>query len=147
VPILLLANLSLGVYLNLSIWYKLTGQTRFGAWISIFGAIVTIVFLFWLIPLMGYTGAAWATLICYAAMMIVSYVVGQKNYPVPYNIPRLLLFVFAAIGVWVLSIALRNGLSFSGVKLWLMNTFLFLAYIGVMWKIQRGDGNVVKMEA
>ena len=72
VPILLIANLCLGVYLNLSLWYKLTGQTKYGAWFSIYGAIITIVFNFWLIPKMGYTGAAWATLICYASMMIVS---------------------------------------------------------------------------
>ncbi len=79
VPVLLLANMCLGIFFNLSMWYKLTGHTRYGAYFSVFGAVITIVLLIILIPAMGYMGAAWATLICYAAMMVVSYITGQKN--------------------------------------------------------------------
>jgi O-antigen/teichoic acid export membrane protein len=87
VPILLIANLCLGVFYNLSIWYKLTHNTRWGAWLSIIGAVITVVLNFILIPVMGYMGAAWATLICYATMMVISWYAGQKYYPVNYNIP------------------------------------------------------------
>src|SRR5207253_1481711 len=70
VPILLLANLCLGVSINQSIWYKLTGQTRFGAYLTIFGAVITLALNFYWIPRIGYMGSAWATLICYASMMV-----------------------------------------------------------------------------
>jgi O-antigen/teichoic acid export membrane protein len=71
VPILLLANLFLGVYYNLSFWYKLTNKTMYGAYISLFGAFLTLLLNFWLIPVIGYMGSAWATFICYASMMII----------------------------------------------------------------------------
>ena len=100
VPILLLANLFLGVYLNISIWYKLTGKTGWGAWFSVFGAVVTVLLNFILIPTLGYLGAAWATLICYALMMVVSYLVGQRFYKVPYDTSWFLLTVTVAVVVW-----------------------------------------------
>ncbi|CAN5618449.1 oligosaccharide flippase family protein [soil metagenome] len=142
VPILLMANLFLGVYLNLSMWYKLTGQTRFGAWLSIFGATITIAFLFWLIPPYGYVGAAWATFICYGSMMVASYIKGQQIYPVPYHLSRLLLFVGVAVGIWLLSLFLVQYFHLSGISMWIMNTLLLLGYIGTMWKIERGQGSI-----
>ena len=93
VPILLLANMFLGVYFNLSIWYKLTGQTMYGAWFAIIGAIITILLNIWWIPIIGYHGSAWATLICYATLTAISYTFGQKQYKIPYNIPRLLFMI------------------------------------------------------
>ena len=102
VPILLMANLCLGVFYNLSIWYKLTGKTKWGAWLAIFGAVITLIFNFALIPTMGYMGAAWTTLLCYAAMMILSYVVGQKIYPVPYNLKSFFYFIGLSLGLWLL---------------------------------------------
>jgi O-antigen/teichoic acid export membrane protein len=81
-----MANLCLGVFYNLSIWYKLTNKTRWGAILSLIGAIVTLTLNFALIPVLGYMGAAWTTLICYAVMMIISYFLGQKHYPVPYKV-------------------------------------------------------------
>ena len=73
VPILLLANLFLGIFINQSVWYKLSGQTKYGAMLTILGASITIILNIWWIPLFGYKGSAWATLICYTSMMIVSY--------------------------------------------------------------------------
>src|ERR1019366_6553727 len=89
VPILLLANLCLGVFFNLSIWYKLTGHTRFEAYLAIFGALITLGLNIWWIPIFGYMGAAWATLVCYAAMMVASYFIGQKYYPIDYHLIRI----------------------------------------------------------
>ena len=97
VPILLAANFCLGIYYNLSIWYKLTDKTHFGMWISILGAFITIVLNLLLVPIWGYVGSAWATLGCYAVMTLSSYFLGQKNYYVPYNMLFLgLSVVFAS---------------------------------------------------
>lgn len=87
-PILLLANFILGISFNLSIWYKLSGQTRFGAWISFFGLFFTLGLNIWWIPVYGYTGAAWATLVSYTAMMLLSYYLGQKHYPISYPLKQ-----------------------------------------------------------
>ncbi len=100
VPILLMANLCLGVFYNLSVWYKLTGQTRYGAFFSIAGALITMVLLFMLVPKMGYIGAAWATLICYAAMMLMSYFTGQKNFPIPYDVRKMFFYPLMALLIY-----------------------------------------------
>lgn len=96
VPILLLANMFLGIFYNLSIWYKLTDKTRFGAYLSIFGAVITIVLNILLIPVLGYMGSAWATFACYGSMMVLSYFIGQKHYHVNYNVSRILTYMFVA---------------------------------------------------
>ena len=93
VPILMLAKLFLGVYYNLSIWYKLTNKNITGAWITIGGAIITIVINFLLIPTMGYMACAIATLCCYGYMMVISYKMGQKHYPIPYAWKKLTAYV------------------------------------------------------
>ncbi|MDO9140007.1 MAG: polysaccharide biosynthesis C-terminal domain-containing protein [Methylobacter sp.] len=100
VPILLLANLFLGIYVNLSIWYKLTDRTLMGAWVSLAGAALTIALNVWLIPQFGYIGSAWATLACYAAMAAVSYLLGQKYYPVDYAVKRIIAYIGLGIGLY-----------------------------------------------
>lgn len=93
VPIQLLAHLFLGIYINLSIWYKLTDRTMMGAFVSLGGAALTIGLNVLLIPAFGYTGAAWATLACYSSMAVVSYALGQKYYPVPYDLKRIVGYI------------------------------------------------------
>jgi O-antigen/teichoic acid export membrane protein len=97
VPILLLANLSLGIYLSLSVWYKVNDKTKYGALFSIIGAIITVAMNLWLIPTMSYFGSAWATLAAYASMMLMSYAVGQKHYKIPYNIKKIGLYLGMSI--------------------------------------------------
>ncbi|UMB53096.1 polysaccharide biosynthesis C-terminal domain-containing protein [Lutibacter sp. A64] len=96
VPIILLANLLLGVYHNLAIWYKLTDKTRFGMYFSIIGAIITIVLNVIMIPKIGFMASAWATLTAYGVMMLLSYFIGKKYYPVPYNIKKIISYLFSA---------------------------------------------------
>jgi O-antigen/teichoic acid export membrane protein len=99
IPVLMMANLFLGVYYNLSIWYKLTAKTIWGAWLSLIGAVITLVLNFWWIPLSsdhliyGYYGSAWATFICYGTMMILSYLIGQKFFPVKYNLKKFIAYL------------------------------------------------------
>jgi O-antigen/teichoic acid export membrane protein len=108
VPILLMANLFLGIFFNLSIWYKLTNKTRWGAWLAIFGAVITIALNFWLIPVMGYMGSAWATLVCYFLMMLASFILGQMFYKVPYPFARIGIYFAVAGGLYALSIWIRQ---------------------------------------
>ncbi len=105
VPILLLANLFLGMYFNLSIWYKLTGRTKYGMVLTLFGAALTLFLNFMWIPSLnvhygGYMGSAWTTLICYATMMVLSYFIGQKYYPVEYDVWKVLGYLAFAIGLY-----------------------------------------------
>jgi len=100
VPIILLANLFLGILYNQSIWYKLTNLTRYGAWISLIGATITIILNILLVPSFGYVGAAWATLICYISMIIVTYFMGQKFYPIKYDLKNIGLYFFIAIIIY-----------------------------------------------
>lgn len=97
VPILMLANIFLGIYVNLSIWYKLTNQTVFGMLLSFGGAFVTILLNVLLIPKMGYMGSGWATFACYFVMMVLSYYFGQKYYPVRYNLRKIVLYLGLAL--------------------------------------------------
>lgn len=97
VPILLLANLCLGIYYNLSIWYKITNKTIDGAYITLVGAAITIAVNYFFIPHYSYMASAWATFLCYCSMMIISYVWGQKNYHVPYAWKKLLAYIIIAV--------------------------------------------------
>lgn len=100
VPVLLMANLFSGIYQNLSMWYKLSGKTFFGMWFSVLGAGITVGLNFLLIPLFGYVGSAWATLICYLAMSLISYAVGQRNYPIPYQPVKILFYILLALVIF-----------------------------------------------
>ena len=102
VPVLMLANVFLGVYYNLSVWYKLTDKTMYGSYIAIFGALVTIALNVALIPYFGFRGSAWATLVCYFLMAALSYYFGQKFYPVPYRLDKLGGYFVLAIGCYAL---------------------------------------------
>ena len=79
VPIVLLANLFFGIYFTLSLWYKLKDMTRYGAYIALIGAIITLALNFILIPIMGYVGSAIAVLVCFFTMMVISFSIGQKK--------------------------------------------------------------------
>jgi O-antigen/teichoic acid export membrane protein len=101
VPILAMGNIFLGIYYNLSIWYKLTNKNMYGAVITISGAVITIVLNIILVPKLHYLGAALATVLCYTFMMITSYVLGQKYYPVPYARKKLLSYLALAVLIYL----------------------------------------------
>jgi len=103
VPVLLLGYVSLGIYMNLSIWYKLSDQTRYGLYISAIGAILTIILNIIFIPKYSYVASAWISLTAYASMMVLSYFLGQRNYPIPYNLNKNLAYLFTAIIIVFLS--------------------------------------------
>lgn len=97
VPIILIASFCLGIYHNLSVWYKITDRTKFGAYISVVGAIITLVLNVWLIPIISYKGSAIATLAAYGSMVLLSYYFGRKYYPIPYNVKKIGLYLTTSI--------------------------------------------------
>jgi O-antigen/teichoic acid export membrane protein len=126
VPILLLANLFLGIYFNLSVWYKINDKTKYGAWFAISGAIITIVINIALIPQIGYTGSAIATLICYFSMMLISWYFGKKHYPIPYELRKIFLYFFISgiiFTVFLLSTDLKLSLKLT------LNSILILSFV------------------
>ncbi len=110
VPILLLANLLLGIYVNLSIWYKLTDKTLMGAWVAVLGAGITIGLNILWVPVFGYHGSAWATLICYGSMVLVSWLLGRRYYPVPYAVIRITGYILLGLAIsWLYALpAVKN---------------------------------------
>jgi len=120
VPLLLFGYVSLGIYMNLSVWYKLSDQTKYGLYISGIGAILTIGINWVFIPTYSYMASAWASLIAYATMMVLSYLWGQKNYPIPYNIKKNLAYIIASIVVVFLSFSVFKRNIFAGNALLLV---------------------------
>lgn len=137
VPILLLANMCLGIFFNLSMWYKMTGKTKYGLFFTLFGALITVALNVLLVPSMGYMGAAWATLGCYASMMVASYLIGQRNYPVPYETIRIVGYIMLAIGVYLFSDILMDWLEPNTLIKLLVNTILFIGFLFAMGKWER----------
>ena len=132
VPILLFGYVSLGIYINLSVWYKLSDQTRYGLYISGIGAILTIVLNLIFIPKYSYMASAWISLTAYTVMMIFSYIWGQKNYPIPYNLKKAVAYLLASICVVFVSFIVFNR------NLIIGNT-LFIIFTLVTFYIERKE--------
>ncbi len=100
VPILLLSKILYGVYYNLSVWFKLKNKTHIGAIITLIGAAITVIFNIVFIPKWGYIACAWASLACYGFMVSASYFLGQKHYPIPYNVGKVFIYIGVALGIF-----------------------------------------------
>ncbi|MDE1192957.1 MAG: polysaccharide biosynthesis C-terminal domain-containing protein [Arachidicoccus sp.] len=107
VPILLCANICLGIYYNLSVWYKLTDRMLMGLYITLIGAAITIVGNYFFIPKFGMYASAWSTFICYFVMMIICYLIGQKYFPVPYNVKKIAAYLIVMLLLYFIS----NGIA------------------------------------
>lgn len=134
VPILLLANVFLGIYFNQSIWYKLSGKTKYGAYIAILGASITVILNWVFIPKYGYMASAWATLVVYALQMILSYILGQKHYPIPYNLRKFSLYLLIALGIFVTC----NFLNIENVfQRLIFHNFLLISFAVMIYYFER----------
>jgi O-antigen/teichoic acid export membrane protein len=142
VPILLLANLFLGAYYNLSIWYKLTDKTRLGALVSIIGAIITIILNYLWIPTYGYEGAAWSTLVCYFSMAAMSFYLGQHYFPVPYKTKRILSYLALALGTYLISELIRDNMGYSIYQMVAVNLLLFFGFLFVLFKMEEPEARM-----
>ena len=133
VPILLLANLFLGLYYNVSIWYKLTDHTMLGGWIAVGGALITISLNVYWIPRIGYLGSAWATLICYASMTAACWWWGRQYYPVQYQWGRMLGYVLLALGLYYATEGLIETLEMATPLAFALRSFALIAFMGIVW--------------
>jgi O-antigen/teichoic acid export membrane protein len=129
VPILILASFFLGIYHNLSVWYKVTDKTRYGAFISGIGAIITLVINYFGIPHFGYVASAFATLFAYGTMMILSYYIGKKQYPIPYNLRKTGFYLSISILFSILSFYVfeRNLI---------VGSILLVLFLGILYKLE-----------
>ena len=134
VPILLLANVFLGIYYNQSIWYKLSGKTQYGAYIALIGAALTIGINVLFIPRYGYMASAWATFIVYAVQMVLSYFLGQKHYPIPYNVKKFGLYLGLALLFYFIGSRIQLERYF--VQFVLQNALL-MVYVLFIFKMER----------
>ena len=132
VPIILIANFCLGIYHNLSVWYKITDKTMYGAYISIVGAVATLAINFWFIPTYSYKASAVATLVAYVLMMLLSYYYGRKYYPIPYNIKKMGLYLGLSIGFSLVSFYEFRTNYMIGISM----LIVFLGIIGISEKKQ-----------
>ena len=135
VPLIILANFFLGIYTNLSVWYKVIDKTYIGAIISIIGALITLVLNYLLIEKFSYYGSAIATIAAYGSMMFISYYLGQKKYPIPYEINKISSYLGISI--------LLSGLSFYITAL--RHSFIFgiLALILFAYYIYRNEKQII----
>ena len=137
VPILLMANVFYGIYLNQSIWYKLSGQTKYGAFIAIGGGLVTIFINLIFIPIYGFWASAWATLIVYAGQMLASYFLGQRHYPINYNLRKFALYLGLAFGLFLIAFLINLDPGEFSWRKFIFHNSLILLYICVVWFIEK----------
>jgi len=132
VPVILLANFCLGIYHNLSVWYKITDRTKFGAYISIVGAIITLVINITFIKTYSYKASAIATLVAYSIMMLLSYYFGRKYYPIPYNLKKIGLYFILSIGMSVLSFYYFRGNYMIGIS-------MLVVFLGIVFFSEKNE--------
>ena len=138
VPILLLANIFLGIYYNLSIWYKLSNKTKAGAWITVIGAVITIIINWLFIPRYSFMACAWATFFCYGSMMVISYVWGQKEYRIPYASKKLVAYIVIVVIFYFIYKGLTALLPYPLFSL-AIAAILLLIYAGFILLIEKKE--------
>ncbi len=138
VPILLLGKIFLGIYYNLSIWYKVSNKTMIGAYITLAGAAITLLINLLFIKQYGFIACAWASFACYAFMMIASYFAGQKYYPIPYDVKKIALYVSATIITYFITKSITNGMQHATPRL-LVGTISIISYIGFVLYMERQE--------
>ena len=138
VPILLMANIFLGVYYNLSIWYKLSNKTMAGAWITILGAVITLAINFIAIPYFSYMASAWATFFCYGTMMYVSFKWGQKVYPIPYATKKLIAYFVITLMLYGIYLLVAHFVINKNIRLSIAS-FELIAFILFVARIEKKE--------
>lgn len=132
VPVILLANLFLGIYYNLSVWFKLTDKTRYGMYFSILGAIITVGLNIIYIPKIGYMASAWATLITYVFIAMLSYLYGKKYYEIPYSLKiNALTLLLTSAGSYLSFIYFRGN--------YVVSVLIILAFVGIVLWTQKSE--------
>ncbi len=133
VPVILFANIFLGIYYNLSVWYKLTNLTRYGALISIVGVVITLIINILFIPQFGYWASAWATFLCYFIMMVLSFFIGKRHYKINYNVKRIILYTAVTVIIFLIYTYLKTSLLYNLI----LSTLLIFSFLFLVAKIEK----------
>ncbi len=133
IPILLMSYMFLGLYYNVSIWYKLADQTIYGAMISSVGTVITLVGSFILLPIFGVTSSAWLSLLCYFTMVLLAWAIGRKKYPINYPVQRISTYLLATSIVLAICWLVQ---SYTNIPL-LYGGLILLTYCGVIWWLEK----------
>lgn len=131
VPIVLFSFIFQGVFFNLSLWYKLSDKTMYGAWFSILGTIIIVIMNIVLVPIYSYMGCAWAAFVCYFVIMIVSYYFGQKHMPIKYDLKTIGLYTGVTVLIYVISLFIKTPYSSLNVAL---KSVLMVAFLVLLVK-------------
>lgn len=134
VPILLLANIFVGIYFNQSIWYKLNGKTIWGLYLSLIGAGITLIVNVIFIPQYSYEACAWATFFAYLAMMVSSYYFGQKHYPIRYNVKKVMFYLGFAVALFFVG---KYAVTGTPAIDYTIKTVIFSIYVFIIWGLER----------
>ena len=143
-PVVLWTYVFQGIYFNLSFWYKLTDETKWGAYFSLLGLVITLVLQIVGVPLIGYWASCGSSLVCYFVIMLLSYFIGQKKAPIPYDLKRIGSYTVLTIGLLTVYYALR--LYYIHNMWWLMaiGTGLIAIYLFVLTRKDFPIANVLR---
>jgi O-antigen/teichoic acid export membrane protein len=144
VPVVLWTYVFQGVYFNLSFWYKLTDETKWGAYFSLIGLVITLVLQIVGVPLIGYWASCGSSLICYFVIMVLSYVIGQKKAPIPYDLKRIGLYTVLTLGLLAVYYAVRLNTSLNMWVLMAIGTVLIGIYLLVLNKLDFSFKDVLR---
>ena len=134
-----------GVYFNLSLWYKVTDRTHWGAILSIVGCALTVLLIALLAPRYGFMACAWASVVANGGVMLISYTLGQHYYPVSYDLRRLALYTLLTIILYGMQWGIANALPEAPLLRMLFNTLLLLIFLGIVYRYEVPKGMLIAL--
>lgn len=145
VPWIMAGQLMFGVYFNLSLWYKVTDRTHWGAILSIVGCALTVLLIVLLAPRYGFMACAWASVVANGGVMLISYILGQHYYPVSYDLRRLALYTLLTIILYGMQWGIANALPEATLLRMLFNTLLLLIFLGIVYRYEVPKGTLIAL--
>ena len=145
VPWIMAGQLMFGVYFNLSLWYKVTDRTHWGAILSIVGCALTVLLIVLLAPRHGFMACAWASVVANGGVMLISYTLGQHYYPVSYDLRRLALYTLLTIILYGMQWGIANALPEAPLLRMLFNTLLLLIFLGIVYRYEVPKGTLIAL--
>ena len=144
VPVVLWTYVFQGIYFNLSFWYKLTDETKWGAYFSLIGLVITLVLQMVFVPIIGYWASCGSSLVCYFCIMLLSYFIGQKKAPIPYDLRRIGLYTVLTLALLGVYYAIRICLSLNMWQMMVIGTMLLIVYLFVLTRKDFPLSNVLR---
>ena len=145
VPWIMAGQLMFGVYFNLSLWYKVTDRTHWGAILSIVGCALTVLLIVLLAPRYGFMACAWASVVANGGVMLISYILGQRYYPVSYDLPRLALYTLLTVVLYAVQWGIAVSFPSAPILRMVFNTLLLLLFLGIVYRYEVPKGALASL--